>query len=417
MRETAYVDARQSVVQRGLVPAAVATLTARAFGQLPFEAMGPTKALLKRFFSPQRWEAEDDEALADAVGPGRGWWVEPLDEQVALTFGWEGSRFRLRATSAGVAEVGSAAPGEPLPPGHDRAPETWSQGSVTLSLEATFDGPIAPEATPNPRTLVFRTATLHEGESRSYRSGTDEVDDPRVAQLLASFPDVATVLVARRFVALTLRRPDRWEAILAPVLEAVAGLFPAPADADPDPGAGTGSASAPAHGGPAALAAVPRSGSQANAGEEAVEATAGRATRLDRAWRELGHLRAADPAGLERILAAASTPEPAFRQVAAGLVADGPAEVALQTWESLAADPVRAVRRAAVDAVVDAGRGDLRALLERSLGDPDAWVRWKALRGLAELGAGPSLAAVRALTADPDFRVRLEAQAALGREG
>ena len=404
------MDARQSVVQRGLVPAAVATLTARAFGQLPFEAMGPTKALLKRYFSPQQWEAEDDEALADAVGPGEGWWVEPLDQQVGLAFGWEGSRFRLRATSA---DVGSAT-AEPLPPGHDRAPETRPQESAALSLEATFDGPIAPEATPNPRTLVFRTATLHEGESRSYRSGTDAADDPRVAQLLATFPDVDTVLVARRFVALTLRRPDRWEAILAPVLDAVAGLFPAPAD--PDPGAGTGSASGPAHGGPAALAAVPRSGSPADPGGATAEATAGRATRLDRAWRELGHLRAADPAGLERILAAASNQDAAFRQVAAGLVADGPVEVAHQTWESLAGDPVRAVRRAAVDAVVDAGRDDLRPLLERSLGDPDAWVRWKALRGLAELGVGPSLPAVRALTADPDFRVRLEAQAALGRE-
>ena len=407
------MDARQSVVQRGLVPAAVATLTARAFGQLPFDAMGPTKALLKRFFSPQHWETEDDEALADAVGPGEGWWIEPLDGQVGLAFGWERSRFRLRATSADVTEVGSAV-GEPLPPGHDRAQETRPQESAALSLEATFDGPIAPEATPNPRTLVFRTATLHEGESRSYRSGTDAVDDPRVAQLLATFPDVATVLVARRFVALTLRRPDRWEVILAPVLDAVAGLFPAPAD--PDPGAGSGSASGPPHGGPAALAAVPRSGSPADAGG-AVEATVGRATRLDRAWRELGHLRAADPAGIERILAAASSPDAAFRQVAAGLVADGPADVAYRTWESLAGDPIRAVRRAAVDAVVDAGRGDLRPLLERALGDPDAWVRWKALRGLAELGIGPSLAAVRALTADPDFRVRLEAHAALGREG
>lgn len=411
------MDARQLLVHRGLVPAAVATLTARAFRQLPAEAMGPTKALLKRFFSPQHWETEHDDALAGAVGPGEGWWVEPLDEQVGLAFGWEESRFRLRATSgdgADLADMGSP-PAAPLAPDDDRSPEASPQDSAVWSLEATFDGPIAPEATPNPRTLVFRTGPMHDGDSLSYRAGMVTVDDPRVAQLLASFPDIATVLVARQFVALTLRRPDRWEAILAPVLGAVTELFPAPAD--PDTGAGTGAPPGPAHGGPAALAAAPRSERSAAAGEAPVEPTAGRATRLDRAWRELGDLRAADPAGLERVLAAASSPDAAFRQVAAGLVAAGPAEVARRTWESLAGDPSRAVRRAAVDAMVDARRGDLRPLLERALGDADAWVRWKALRGLAELGAGPSGAAVRGLSADPDFRVRLEAQAALGREG
>jgi len=404
------VDARRLVVERGLVPAAVAAMTAQAFGHLPFEAMGPTKALLKRFFSPRRWDADDDEALADAVGPGTGWWAEPLDAGISLEFGWEGSRFRLRATTTRP----ESPAGAHLAAGDDGGPSASPAESAAPSLEATFEGPIAPEATPNPRTIVFRTGPLHAGDSRSYHSGAT-VDDPRVAELLVSFPDIATVLVARRFVALTLRRPDRWEAILAPVLDAVTAQFPAPAD--PGTGTATTAPPGPAHGGPAALGAVPRSGRAADADGLPAPAMVDRATRLDRAWRELGDLRAGDPDGLERIIAAASNPDAAFRQVAAGLVGDGPAEVALQVWESLAGDPSRAVRRATVDAVVDAGRDDLRPLLERALGDADAWVRWKALRGLGELGAGPSHPAVRALTADPDFRVRLEAQAVLGQEG
>lgn len=395
------METRQVVVDKGLVPAAVAVLTDRALGQLPFEAMGPTKALLKRFFSAQQWEAGDDEALAEAVGPGAGWWVEPLDEDLSMSFGWEESRFRL-----GVTAGGGGASTFVCGPAHERA---------ALSLEDTFDGPIAPEATPNPRTLVFRTGRLHDGDSRSYQgSRTIAADDPGVEQLLASFPDIATVLVARTFVAVTLRRPDRWEAILAPVLAAVTGLFPAPPGTDPDDG--TEHRSLPAHGGPSALAAMPPSGQSAGPAGGGEAGTAARATRLDRAWGVLGHLRAGDPEGLERIIAAAASPDATFRQVAAGLLGEGPADVARRTWESLAGDPSRTVRRAAVDAVVDAGRDELRPLLEAALADPDAWVRWKALRGLTELGAGPSRPAMRPLTADPDFRVRLEAQAAVGRD-
>jgi hypothetical protein len=362
------------VVERGLVPTAVSALTTHAFTALPFEALGPTKALLKRFFSAQPWGPAEDGALADAIGPGQGWWREDLADDLVMEFGWEQGRFSLRVEGGTRAGKGPRQrPGE--------------------GLAATFDRSVVPEATPNPRTLAFRTGRIHEGESRSYRS-VEVADDPRVARLFRSFPDLATVLVAQDFVALTLRRADAWESLIAAVLDAVAEEFAA-AGSEAAPGAET---AARHPGGPAAGPVRSR-----------------RESRLDRAWRELGSLRPSEPGQLDQLLAAARHPDAAFRQVAANLLGQAPADVAQGEWSRLLGDRSRMVRRSVVDAAVDAGRDELRPLLERALGDADAWARWKALRGLADLGAARSDEAIRPLTEDPDFRVRLEAHAALRR--
>ncbi|HVM05784.1 MAG TPA: HEAT repeat domain-containing protein [Acidimicrobiales bacterium] len=369
------MDARTLAAERGLVPRAVAALTSRALGALAFEALGPTKGLLKRFFSAQPWDERDDAALADAVGPGEGWWDEPLDDDLVLSFGWVEGRFRLRVEGGGDAR-------------EDASP-------LTDALAATFDGDVVPEATPNPRTLAFRTGAVSAGESREYRSRS-QADDPRVARLFETSDDVAGVLVARDFVAVTVRRPDRWPELLAPVLAVVSEEF----------AGGDRAAAAPGRPGMAAL-------------HREAAARAGRTSRvpsrLDRAWADLAGVRADDAGGVERLLAAAASPEAALRQVAASRLGEVAADVSAGAWARLARDPSRTVRRAAVDAVVDAGRQDLRPLLEHALGDADAWVRWKALRGLAELGTAPSRPAVEPLLEDPDFRVRLEARSALRR--
>lgn len=360
------------VAERNLAGAAFGHLT-EAMLELPFEALGPVKTLLKRYLSAAPWAAEDDDALAAAVGPGEGWWERELDTDVRLAYGWDAGRFRVEVRSS------VAAP----------APAT--------ALEASFDGPVVPEATPNPRTIRFGFGhPVHAGASRWYESATTAADDPPVARLFAEFDRVDNVLVGPDFVAVGLRRPDDWEALLSPILEVITEEF---ADPDQAPAVPVGSA-----GGPAWLAG----GSRPAAGGDDR-----RLTRLERAWRDLGSLRPADPPDLARVLAAASGDDAAHRQVAANLLREGDPQAALDAWSRLVTDPVRAVRRAAVDAMVDAGRDELRPLLEGALADVDAWVRWKALRGLVELGPAASRPAIAARADDPDFRVRLEAAAAL----
>ena len=378
------MEPRQLVAARGLVPATATALAGSAFAALPFERLGPVKTLLKQFFSPEPWSAADETALAIAVGPGAGWWREPLADDLALEYGWTSGHFELRVDVVGaVPEPAASAAADPS------LPDPGVEDDV---LATTFDSPIVPEVTPNPRTLMFRTGPIHRGDSRSYLSGED-ADDPRVAGLFSSFPELATVLVARDFVALTLRQAGRWPALVGPVLRALVDRFPGtgapdgtePAD-EPEPGTEQTPASA-------------RAARSASAG----------GTRLDSAWRELGALEMHDPDGLARVLEASRSSDPAERQVAAALLGDAAPAVAAETWNRLLADSSRSVRRSVVDAMVDAGREELRPSLERALDDADAWVRWKAVRGLRELGGVESLAAVGRAADDPDFRVRMEA--------
>jgi len=365
--------ARRLVAERNLAAAAFGHLT-EAVLDLPFEALGPVKTLLKRYLSAGPWSAEDDDALASAVGAGDGWWERDLDDDVAMAFGWDGSRFRVELRSDTP-----AAPSHPKP------------------LDATFDGPVVPEATPNPRTIRFGFGhPVHDGPSRWYESAATAADDPRVSRLFGDFDRVANVLVGPDFVAVGVRRPDDWEALLAPVLAVVTEEFGDPDEQTPPAPSG-------AAGGPAWLSGR---APQPTAGDQ-------RLTRLERAWRDLGSLRPADPVDRATVVAAASDGDPSRRQVAANLLGEAAPATARQEWARLVTDPVRAVRRAAVDAMVDAGREELRLVLESALDDADAWVRWKALRGLAELGPAASRGAIAARVDDADFRVRLEAASAL----
>lgn len=388
--------ARRLVVERGLAAGALGHLT-DAFLDLPFEALGPVKTLLRRYLSTAPWGPDDDAALADAAGPGERWWRRELDADVTLEFGWDGGRFRVAVTTASAAAAAAPTPDPP-------------SGATDDPLAATFDGPVVPEATPNPRTIRFGFGRpVNEGPSRWYESEAAAAagDDARVVRLFADFDRVANVLVGPDFVAVGLRRPDDWEALLSPVLAVVSEDF-GEDFGDPDVPPDAPTPAVPAGGPPGRAGPPARRAAPGTAGAPPV-----RRTRLEQAWHDLGALHPADPADLAALLAAATATDQYRRQVAANLLREADPVVASTEWARLADDPVRAVRRATVDAVVDAGRDELRALLERALGDADAWVRWKALRGLAELGPAPSREAIAAKADDPDFRVRLEAAAAL----
>ncbi len=92
-----------------------------------------------------------------------------------------------------------------------------------------------PEATPNPRTIRFGTGPIQTGPSRWYESAPSAADDPHVARLFAEFEaDVDNVLVGNDFVAVGVRRPDRWEQMLVPILRAVSTEFVPSAAPAPD---------------------------------------------------------------------------------------------------------------------------------------------------------------------------------------
>jgi hypothetical protein len=366
--------ARARVVARGLTVKALGLLTPLVTGLgLSLEALGPVKQLQKRFFSDVPWTRDDDEALADSIGPGVGDVARhELERGLTLVWGWEDGRFRLRVASD-----------EPVVPRAD-------DDATPMELGELFDSVVVPEATPSPRTIRFATRPIHAGPGRAYRSATADAD-PRVAQIFHAFDDVTDVLVGPDFVAVTISRPGRWESILGPMLRAVTEEF-------------TGD-----RGGEPPEPEPPVTASRRAGSDPAQEAGDRPPRRLERAWADLGPLRADRPEDLDRVLAAAHDGNPARRQVAAALLADAPLGAATPTWAELLGDPSRMVRRSVVDVVVDADREALRPLLEQALDDSDAWVRWKALRGIASLGMGPSRRAVETRTSDPDFRVRLEA--------
>jgi len=375
---------RQEVAARQLVPDAVMQLN-EIVAALPLESLAPVKQHLKRFFSDSPWTGADDDALADLVGNGVGGGEHELAPGLTLVWRWPGGRFRLRVER-------TEADDDPWAGEAVDAPEA-------TDLEATFGGPVVPEATPSPRTIRFATAAIHGGPSRSYDSGDDAAADPRVARLFREFDGVTSVLVGPDFVAVSLDRPGGWESLLAPVLTAVTDEFAREATEDREPA-------------PDETGAAPVTRSLSVAATHDDEA---RPRHVDRAWAELGGLDARRPLDLDRLVAAGEDREPARRQVAATLLAEGPRDIATRAWSRLLNDRSRVVRRSVVDAMVDTGWPEARALLEVALDDADAWVRWKALKGIARLGAAASRDAVEARRDDPDFRVRLEAAAALQR--
>jgi hypothetical protein len=378
--------ARRLLVERDLTRAAFQHLTVDAFMTLSFEALGPTKGLLKRFFSTEPWDAGDADALADVVGPGEGGWRRQLDPDLTLEYGWENGRFgiTIRLTTDEPSALPGAAPAPALAPDD--------------ALAASFDGPVVPEATPNPRTIRFHMGTLPPARAGWYESSASAraADDAGVARLASGFDEVVNILVGADFVAVGLRRPADWERLLLPVLKVVTEEF-----------ASTGGA--PEGWEPRVMGGPSREAAAGGTGPTARR----KLTRLDEAWRALGSLHPSEPADLAALENAATGDNRFRRQVAANLLREADPRAAASRWAVLVHDPARSVRRATVDAMVDAAREDLRPLLEEALADADPWVRWKALRGLVELGPSASRDAIRAHADDPDFRVRLEVTAAL----
>lgn len=352
-------EPRTALASGGGTAEAVAHLTGDLFARLSFEHLGPVKTHLKRYFSDQSWTDEDAARLSEEVMAGieepQGWWEHELSGGFRLLHGFQDGAYRLEVQGG-------------------------TQAGPSL-FDRAFSGPVRPEATPNPRHVLF-----HIGgpllESRWY-GRADEPGDPRVRRLFQE-EQVADVLVAGSFVTVGLRRAAEWEEHLERILALVTELFWPPAEGSEGPQGG-----------------IPT---------RAQLVEGGRRSMVE----ELHLLNPDEPEHRRRLEEGLEQPDARVRRVAAAVLAQAEdRELARGVLRRAASDRSRVVRRTVLDAAVDAEDAELRDLFEAALADEDAWIRWKAIRGLEAIGMGESREAVKDLLDDPDFQVRFEVAAAL----
>lgn len=353
---------RAAVADEGLVAVASQHLTDEVAVHLPFEALGPFKTALKKFFSPQEWTADDARRLSDLVTPhlDDGWWEHQLGEGLTLRHGISDGGYRIEVAGR-----------------EERTPSIFDR---------VFAGPVVPEQTPHPRKVMF-----HVGGDPApgiwHRRG-EETADERVAALMED-PDITDVMVAGDFVTVGLRRQASWEDRLDDILARVTELFWG--------------------GRPSSTPARTRDELLDEAGR-----LRPRTTRTE-------HLHLMDPDDEQQrsVLVEALGSDDARRRRAAvvTLALSGDPAVAKAAIVTGYSDTSRVVRRAAVDAAADLEDEEYRALFEEALFDEDAWIRWRAVRAIAEIGPDASRDKLVLAAADEDFRVRFEAASALKENG
>lgn len=355
---------RAAIASRDLVATASGYLTSDVAMRLPFEALGPYKQLLLRFFSPESWTGEQVDELDALVAPhvAEGWWEHDLGGGITLSHGIRDGSYVLWVTGG--------------------------TGGAPSIFDRIFDGPVVPEATPHPRKVKF-TVGGTAAPGRWYRRGDEEpADDVRVKRLFAE-PDVTDVMVAGDFVTVGIEPRSPWEQRLEPLLALIEELFV-------EPGA----------------AAVPPARTR-----EELMTEAGRATGVLRA-EELHLLDPDEAAHQDRLFAALESDEAKLRRIAVAVLAEStdPSVRSVAVVRGLEDRSLR-VRRTALDAAADAEDEAFREVFEQALGDADPWMRWKAVRALGDLGAEPSRPALEARADDPEFRVRFEVSRVLRSDG
>jgi HEAT repeats len=354
---TDRATARAQIAERGLTAVAAERVVRVALNRLPPPLVARATSHLRRLFSVGSWSAEDDAALAAAIGPGQDWYDEELDSDLALAFGWRGGSFRVDVRYT------------PPDSGFDAGSDSGAPGAPTRerTLGDTFDETVVLEAGRTPTEMRFGigpssgpAATFtHDNASR----------DPRVAALFGQCADLGQVTIGAGTLTATIEDETRWPEILLPLFDAITAGF-----------------------GPARVAPPDR--------------------QLERAQQELGALSPDSPRDLARIIDATTSPDASFRRVAIERLDGAETIVGRAPWRRGLDDSSRAVRRSTARVLASTARADTRDLLEQALGDGDACVRYYAIRGLARIGPAASLPAVDAHRRDTDVRVRLAAEAA-----
>jgi hypothetical protein len=355
--------ARLRIARAGLTQTAVERVSRPSFGRMPITLVDRARALLRRFFSEGPWTVEDDAGLSALVGPGDGWTEEELAPGIRLSYGWRGGNFKVEVTAdADAAAVGSEPDVEveaasPIVPPHER------------TLGDTFEESVIIETGRDPAELRFDT-----GPGMAARVGRFTRDQQgssaAVAALFRGFEDIEEIRLALGSLWVSLDDPDRWQDILLEVFDTITSAFVPTRVVQPD--------------------------------------------RLyERAVAEIGSLDASSPRDLARLIDATTSPNAAYRCLAAAKLELADPLLVAKPWTRSLEDSSRAVRRAAIRAMAHVARPDLRLLFERALANKDACVRYYALRGLAQIGVGRADQSVERRRVDTDLRVRFAAQAAL----
>lgn len=356
--------ARLRIAQAGLTLTAVERVSRTSFGRMPITLVDRARAQLRRFFSEGPWTVEDDAGLSGLVGPGEGWTEEELAPGIRLSYGWRFGSFKVDVQSDASLTDGEAADGggdesasQPIVPPHER------------TLGDTFEEFAIIEAGRNPAELRFAT-----GPGMTKRSGRFTRDDQgssaAVAALFREFDEIDLVRVDIGVVSVTVGDPERWPAILLGVFDTITSAFVSPRVIAPD-------------------------------------------RQHERAVKEIGALDVANPRDLARLLDATTSPDAAFRCLAAAKLELADPLVVGKPWTRLLEDSSRAVRRAAIRAAAHVARPDLRLLYERALADKDPCVRYYAVRGLSQIGVGRADRSMERRRLDDDLRVRFAAAAAI----
>ncbi len=346
---------RRVIASRELTATASGYLTTDVALSLPFEALGPFKNLLKRFFSAEPWTAADADELSTVVRPhvSAGWWRHDLGGGITLEHGIRDDRYLLWVTGGG--------------------------GGAPSIFDRVFDGPVVPEATPHPRKVKFVIGGTPAPGRWYRRNDPGSPEDRRVTRLFAE-PDITDVMVAGDFVTIGISARSSWERRLEPLLALVTELFAEPSAVRTGP----------------------------DLTREQLLLEAGRAHPAGRP-EELHLLDPEDPDDRQRLRRALDAPDPRIRRVAVAVLLESTDDATRrQAVQRGLADESRLVRRTAVDAAADTGDERYRGLFEGRLADEDPWIRWKAVRSLGELGLTSSRPAVEAMQEDPDFQVRFE---------
>ena len=362
---TDRATAREQIARRALTATAAQRVLRVALNDLPVSLLPRATAQLTRFFSGASWSAEDDAALAAAVGPGNGWYEEVLDPELTVGFGWRGGVFRteVRYLPAG-GEDGSGASGD----GYARDGHAGTEPSHERTLGDTFEETVVLEAGRTPAELCFRVGP--GAGTTAVLTRDNPGADARVAAVFRACPAIVQIAVGAGTLTTTIDDASHWSDELLALFDTITAEFVPAHPAPPD-------------------------------------------HQLQRARRELGALRCHDARDLAKILDATTSPDAAYRRIAIERLEGADTAAAIWPWTRGLDDSSRAVRRVTARVLASSARSDTRQILERALNDPDACVRYYAVRGLVAIGLDNSEAIVHHRRSDPDPRVKLAVESAL----